>query len=319
MASGIGQDERGAAGVGVEVGARVARPPGPKLQPCGRGARVGVTATLGLLASFVVSGASGCFDPKVQTGTLHCGVLPGKQCPDGFTCVNGLCDDGAGGKGGHGGAGGAGGTCAHPIVPLCQTAAGVPAPCDPVCQTGCGCGMRCNITATGPACVPAGGTKGAGQICNPAADDCMPGHTCRQEPCGSHLGRCYLLCRDNNVCGSGNVCGTLVNLPGAGGSSGFRGCNIGVQSPACDPFARTGCPDPALVCFATTQGGKCDCPGVPERQLNEACNFFNDCAAGLTCLGQAGEAATCHTLCQSPTDCLGGAACVPSGASGFCP
>jgi hypothetical protein len=333
MTTRTGQDSRHAIDVGENTGARKSGRPASLEARRSPRAYVGVMAPILVwLAGFSVAAPSGCFDPKILPGSFHCGPLPENRCPDGFKCVNGLCGNGTGSKGGSsgasgaggaGGMGGAGGTCAHPVPSMCPPGASVPATgitavCDPVCQTGCGCGLRCSLTATGPACVPATGTNGLGQLCDPAADNCKPGYTGVKERCGTQLGRCYLLCRDASVCGTGNGCGIQVSLPGGGGSSGFRVCNAAAQSPACDPYALTGCPDPALVCYATNEETTCECPSGQELQVGATCIFSDNCAAGLTCRNIAG-ASTCHKVCKSDGDCAGGVACAPSGASGYCP
>lgn len=282
-----------------------------------------------LLSAAVVQG---CYNPKVVSGKLRC--APGGECPDDFACVGGVCVSkgggtagvGAGGRGGQGsggrglaGSGGGGGSCATPVGPLCVTPGGGGAgACDPVCQTGCGCGLRCNVTPTGTGCMAVTGTKESGEICTPGADDCAPGFACLKERCGADLGRCYRFCRDNGMCGPMGVCGTPIELPG-GGASGARACNLGDQVPACDVYARTGCPDPELVCyFVTSQSTKCDCPSGTNRLEGQNCSFYNDCAPGLTCL-RTGGLSTCHRVCRGNADCTAGAACTISGTFGYCP
>ena len=277
------------------------------------------------VAVVVTAGAFGCYDPKVVPGGLRCAAAPSKQCPDGFLCVGGLCQNtpvggtgGRGGAGGGGGKGGAGGTCATPVVSMCATPAGGPPGCDPVCQNGCGCGLRCNLTATGTVCIAVQGQKKVGDMCSPAADDCGPGLFCYSEACGTNLGRCARFCREHITCGPGGVCGTFSRFPG-GGTSGQKVCNLGDQMPACDAYAQTGCPDPAFVCYVTTgQSTKCDCPSGRNSLDGDNCSFYNDCAAGLTCLNLGGVS-RCHKLCRTTADCVGGAACTFSGSSGFCP
>ena len=273
--------------------------------------------------ALVTAGAVGCFDPKVVPGGLRCAAAPSKECPDGFVCIGGLCQSaeaagtgGRGGAGGGGGKGGAGGTCAMPIASMCVTPAGGAPGCDPVCQNGCGCGMRCNLTATGTVCTPVQGQKKVGDLCSPTADDCSPGLFCYSEACGTNLGRCARFCREHATCGPGGVCGTPSRFPG-GALSAQKVCNAGVQANPCDAFAGTGCPDPAFVCYATGQSTKCDCPTGLNRHAGQDCSFPNDCAAGLTCLSLGGLS-RCHQLCRTSVDC-GGAACTISGSFGFCP
>ncbi|MEP6654267.1 MAG: hypothetical protein ABJA82_12960 [Myxococcales bacterium] len=275
------------------------------------------------MATVVLLLGRGCYNPKVTPGGLHCApASSGKQCPDGFSCIAALCEPtggsaATGGRGGASGSGGAGGGCANPIAPSCQTPAGAPPGCDHVCQTGCGCGLRCSVAGTVTACVPVAGQKSQGDICSPASDECAPGLVCLKESCGTNLGRCYRFCRENSDCGG--VCGTPIMLP-SGDFSGFKVCNVGDQVPACDVYAKTGCPDPNLVCFVASPNTKCDCPSGANRTETQKCSLYNDCAPGLLCLATAGSPAPqCHRLCRTSADCSGGAACSISGSSGYCP
>lgn len=289
--------------------------------------RIGVprAAFLGFWVAAVIfvasaGGGGGCYDPKVTPGTLHCAAVPLKQCPDGFTCLNGLCYSGEGGKaggGGAGGGGGTGGTCAGAIAPLCPVDTAAPAGCDPVCQRNCPCGQRCAFNGSSAACVAVPGTKKIGEVCHPKADDCVAGAVCQPETCGTGLGRCLRFCREATAprdCGAGVVCGTPVRLAD-GTNSGLRACNLTEQTPACDPIANTGCPDPSLACYATGPTTICECPGTAN--LGAKCTFNADCAAGFTCVN-AGGASTCHKTCKVAADC-GGDACMLQGAFGSCP
>jgi hypothetical protein len=135
------------------------------------------------------------------------------------------------------------------------------------------------------------------------------------EMCGNNLGRCYKLCRvgDNAACAPG-VCGTQVELAD-GSNSGQRVCSLGDET--CDPYARTGCADPALNCYVTGPNQTtCDCPSSigPQAQEGDACVAYNDCAVGLACL-QVGGAPRCLKLCQSAADCPN-SSCMVFGSSG---
>ena len=267
-----------------------------------------------LTSLLVVMSAVGCYQPKIQAGGLKCGPAS-KPCPDDFTCVADVCQPtnaaGGGGAGGSagssggnsGGSGGAGGSpsCAHAISPLCA-ATSTSAVCDPVCQTGCGCGLRCTVLDTGLGCVAPVGEKTLGQLCAPTADDCAPGLVCLPETCGNNLGRCRRFCRDATVCPPGAGCATQIPLPDLT-PSGQLACDLGYQT--CDPYAATGCPDPALHCYVTGPSHTtCDCPNAAgaAREEGDACSAYNDCAVGLACI-QAGGPSRCLRLCQSTAEC----------------
>ena len=259
-----------------------------------------------------VAAVAGCYNPHVVSGGLHC-ASTSPQCPDGFSCVAGFCvsgsGSGSGGVGGTGAVGGAaggaggsgGGTCANPIVPLCTPTVQMKDGCDPVCQTGCPCGQRCEVTAAGLTCAAPTGGLTVGMVCTPEADACAPGLTCLHEACGNDLGRCYRFCHpDSTVCGGSGVCGTPVLLPDRS-DSGQRVCDLSGQN--CDPYAGTGCVDPALVCYALDPGrNTCDCPSGANAALGAKCNGYSDCAAGLSCLN-VGGAQQCVKLCESNADC----------------
>jgi hypothetical protein len=80
--------------------------------------------------------ASGCFSPDVKNGGFACSMTDDPPCPNGFFCVNGLCQDHPGmssgdvdlatGTGGNGGGGGGGGgstmaDMAHATADLAST------------------------------------------------------------------------------------------------------------------------------------------------------------------------------------------------------
>jgi len=280
---------------------------------------LGVAALL-----FAVTAGVSCYNPHVESGHLRCApTLP--QCPDGFSCEGGLCVTSTGsGKGGAPGTGGAGGgaggsggsTCANPVAPLC-TPAQASGNCDPVCQTGCGCGQRCVVAAGGPKCVATTGALTAGMVCKPEADACAPGLVCLQEACGNDLGRCYRFCDTSNpsMCAGTGVCGTPVLLPDRT-DSGQYVCDLAVS---CDPYAGTGCADPALQCFVLGPTQQtCDCPSGANGQVGATCTT-TDCAPGLACLGiGAGAAARCVKLCQSAAECPGSTCDSFAATFGYC-
>jgi hypothetical protein len=134
-----------------------------------------------------------------------------------------------------------------------------------------------------------------------------------KEACGKDLGRCYRYCRegDNTVCGGQSACRTPVELPN-GTDSKQRVCDLEAQT--CDPVAGTGCPDPALKCYAVdTASTVCDCPATTKSEGAE-CAAYNECATGLACLA-VGNKTRCVRLCRSTADC---ATCAGVGPVKFC-
>jgi hypothetical protein len=241
--------------------------------------------------------AEGCFNPKIPSGSFRCGMPPNKLCPDGQTCVTGLCVDSNGADAG--GQGGAGGACANAIAPLCSPMGALSVPCDPVCQTGCPCGQRCSLTADAIKCVAQSGMKGSGEPCTPDSNECAPGFACRREACGTNLGRCYRLCSSGSDCGPPSVCGIdLHNV--AATNAGLKGCNLGEPVPACDPALAAGCSPTELACYLTNQQITCDCPGAMPSE--SPCIFSTDCAPGLTCASVSGHY-LCKPVCKAGTIC----------------
>jgi len=268
--------------------------------------------TLLVVASSFVLGAAllaeGCFNPKIPSGSFRCGMPPNKLCPDGQTCVTGLCVDSNGADAG--GQGGMGGACANAVAPLCSTPVeSVSSPCDPVCQTGsCACGLRCSLTGDAIKCVAQSGTKAPGETCTPNSNECAPGSACRpEEACGTTLGRCYRLCRHDADCGVSAVCGIDLHNPAAG-SANLKGCNLGEAVPACDPTLEGGCLTPGLDCYLTNHQITCECPGAMPS--GSPCHLSTECARGLTCASVSG-ALVCTPVCKTGATCPDGtSACI---------
>jgi hypothetical protein len=288
---------------------------------------LGILARAGLwICAAAATAAIGCFDPKIESGNLHCAPSD-NACPDGFTCSVGFCVTKADAATSDLRADAADGSnsdvidaasadkpsdaaiCPNPVAALCSTAAGVAGACDPVCQTGCPCGQRCTVSGSGAVCTAqtTSSAKAIGQTCVPSTDDCAPGLACLREACGSNLGRCYRFCRDASMCTSGVGCATQVNSSNDM-ALGQLACDLAEQT--CDPIAGTGCPDAALSCFVTTAGHTiCDCPGRSRRE-GESCGGYDDCAQGLACLQSV-----CVRLCRSTSDC---SSCTALGSIHYC-
>ena len=117
----------------------------------------------------LIFGAAGCFKPDVKNQGFSCEPTDNPPCPEGFFCVNGLCQDhqgpsssgdmstGTGGNGGNGGGGGGGGggglstDMAQSTVDLAQ------APGDMASSGACGMtGDDCTsqMCCSGHTCIP---------------------------------------------------------------------------------------------------------------------------------------------------------------------
>jgi hypothetical protein len=133
-----------------------------------------------------------------------------------------------------------------------------------------------------------------------------------QESCGTNLGRCRRMCREAEECPNNTAC-THPVLMANQMPSGQRACDLG--NAACDPYATTGCPDPALHCYVTgPTRTSCDCPSGVAATEGQECSAYNDCAVGLACI-QTGGTSRCVRLCQSAADCL---TCLTLGAIKYC-
>jgi hypothetical protein len=259
----------------------------------------------GLPAALLLS-LIGCYSPKIVDGGLIC--ASGGKCPDGFQCnpADNHCYT-------------AGSGCATPAVTaLCQDPPATGSACNPTCQTGCACG-RCNVSGLAAVCAPFIGTGALGQVCTPERDNCQAGFICLLEACGSQLGRCYRHCATAAQCPDGTSCEIPI-LNAAGTDTGFRTCGLAPQ--ACDPIAKTGCPAAALGCYLDSAGSTiCDCPSNAAVE-GGACNTYNDCAAGLTCVGGSGTqgGSQCRPIClQSKPTCATGKTCLAVGSTyGYC-
>jgi hypothetical protein len=299
-----------------------------------------------LMAGAAVSLGS-CYKPSITDGGFLCG--PGKVCPDGFGCgVDGVCarnpvtvlppqdaameasvvDTGVDLKPDvtMTEAGGGEPICSTPVAPLCDTSPAAGDVCSPSCQRGCDCG-RCNVLDKKPACVPPGTVK-LGGVCTPGAtDNCEPGLICLVELCGNGLARCYRHCTTAAEC-DGTACTITIN-DFHNNPTPYLTCDV--PAATCDPVAGTGCPDPALNCYLTSENKTlCDCPRtMPAPGTNgAACKLYSDCAESFVCIGLAGETTPhCRFVCDvskpaCPATGDGGMLpCVPTGAGskfGFC-
>lgn len=307
----------------------------PAGRPISRDVRLWAATALTALAAL----ALGCYNPQIADGGFVC-ATSGKACPDGFACgADHRCsrspvttpptDAGQGAD-----SGGEHMCSSPPVTALCQAPPPAGKACNPACQTGCDCG-RCNVVGDAPACVPSG-AKALGEICTAGdADNCAPGLICLLEACGNGLARCYRHCTVDAQC-TNTIC-TIPIENAQGADTGFKTCDVPPQT--CDPINNTGCPDPALNCYLTSNNlTLCDCPSNPnptqQGMNNASCTIYSDCAPGFVCISNVNGLAGphCHFACNlmrpscpSKAGVDGGVAtatsCVPTGNGsmyGYC-
>jgi len=112
---------------------------------------------------------AGCFKPDVKNGGFACSMTDNPPCPEGFHCVNGLCEDqsgastggdlatGTGGNGGSGGSAGGGGGGGGVSTDMAQSNVDLAQPVGDMASSACGTtGDDCTSQAccSGHSCVP---------------------------------------------------------------------------------------------------------------------------------------------------------------------
>jgi len=206
-------------------------------------------------------------------------------------------------------------------------------PCNLVSQTGCGAGEKCTLETSVPACIT-DGNKGNGQLCGPAADDCVKGTLCTQE--SASLLQCRQFCNVDSDCKQVAAPGGAQNLPHC--LLTFTGVTAKVCTVACNPVLAAGASGCAagLGCqvFATAtipEATDCSLPGAGGDGADCTAKGTADCQAGFTCVQVTNPttgaiANHCRRVCRqgmAGTDCAGqaGYACrVATGTTmfGFC-
>ncbi len=250
---------------------------------------------LALLGALVVSG---CYHPDIADYGFSCG--DNESCPDGFSCVRGLCHKN--------------GVDAAP--PACTPQAGVPGcipdrslPCDPVCQTGCCADQKCTAlnTSTNPpiaalGCVATNNPTGtlynpcqiAGAQTPQRTDNCVPGLV---GITGANS-YCLMLCRTDSDCRSGIHCEQRLLE-----KNGTVASVCGLPPSNCDPTMLTGCPA-GRTCYLETPAATGDttiCEISSNEGTNSACQYSRDCLPRYTCPDVGPGAGTCLPVCANAT------------------
>jgi len=205
-------------------------------------------------------------------------------------------------------------------------------PCSLVAQSGCGAGEKCTLESSGSTCIT-DGTKGNGQLCGPASDDCAKGNLCTVE--SASLLQCRQFCAADSDCKQGAAPGGAQNTPHC--LLTFTGTTAKVCTVACNPVLAAGASGCAtgLGCqvFATAtipEATDCALAGAGGDGADCTTNGTSDCQGGFTCVQVTGTGGTvvnhCRKVCRqgmAGTDCAGqaGYACrVATGTTmfGFC-
>lgn len=195
--------------------------------------------------------------------------------------------------------------------PLCKRAA---SDCNPDAPTACAgsddagvpnAAISCRVSkysTDGPECAMAGDGKD-GATCS-TSSECAAGFECVDEHNGAH--RCRHYC-----------CDGVCDAPGTGNKKMYCaiGAALGTKVPVCVPvtacqlLTMSACPS-GETCSVVRTDGTTSCIPVGPQLVGEGCDRDN-CAAGLSCIGNAG-ARKCYKLCREAAaeDCGAGERCV---------
>jgi hypothetical protein len=312
------------------------------------GPRVASALAVAALAAFAVG--AGCYNPSITTGGFKCSSEFVKECPDGFSCVNGRCwkggivldggvvdmrveapldtppaDKPVGTDAIEAGPDKVEATCSIKPVAGCTPGAGT---CDPLCQTGCdGCTQKCSVNTAGAlTCnVPSSPSWAMeGEQCEQVSagsamqtDECAPGLVCVDRNCKRE---CAKLCRTNADCPDSTCTADYA--------TGWKVCDL--KATDCNPvkqMAPNPCPLPAQGCYLSptvTDRRVCDCPGLslPEGRI---CKLSRDCLPGMACVDATGTGDfRCRIVCSltgATSGCTGTQNCQALNGStkyGFC-
>jgi hypothetical protein len=157
-----------------------------------------------------------------------------------------------------------------------------------------------------PTCSVTADPAGTDGIACTTGADCAPGFDCVQ-------GEGASICR--RYCCMGSCAGQLSQ----NGETAF--CDVqhlvdtGTKAPVCLPIKhcdlfQDGTCASTETCAVVTENGDTGCVAVGPQGVGEDCDELH-CAAGLTCIGQAGSR-TCYKLCKVSEGCSGALTCTTS-------
>ena len=173
---------------------------------------------------FPIAMLFGCFNPDLTAASLICD--PSHFCPDGYSCINGLCATGSVG-------GGDGGTTA---VDMTTTMSG--------CSDGAGSDVSSGTGKPAWACpgtyqASSDNTKNATRLCASGFDICAAADTVNQNTCNS-LGGFFLANVSVRFQGGSGSCG--VSSGSGGQTAAWAGCGKMIytvgSAPSCNGFNR---------------------------------------------------------------------------------
>lgn len=138
---------------------------------------------------------------------------------------------------------------------------------------------------------------------SPGGDPCLPGLSCIGDPCGDAgkpNGRCSPTCcpGDDLACEKSDpegISGRCDVVLFAGNTEINNVCSYRTR---CRFFGAEPC-KPGDVCILEDKAGTASCGSSNGKTERAACQFSNDCASGLNCLG-GGDAGACRMFCLTP-------------------
>ncbi len=144
-----------------------------------------------------------------------------------------------------------------------------------------------------------------GHACCPSDTEnpCLPGLTCVGSACtdgGAPTARCTPACckGDDSICGKSDPEG----ISGSCDLTLYMG-NVEVNDVCsyrerCKPFGVEPCKS-GEACLVEDSTGTATCITTQGKAIGESCNFANDCADGLMCIGGA-DGGICRMMCLTP-------------------
>jgi hypothetical protein len=259
------------------------------------------------LVSSVLLGSAGafglaCSSPKGDDD----GGTDGSMMGDGDMVDTGMKDSGKDGGGGP-----------NPPCPSYP----IKGACDLV-QQNCPSGQQCEVQVDGGAtvavCAPASsGSSPIGGKCA-TTGDCVPGCECIQQRCAPYccMGQDQE-CKQSVPEGYIGTCSINVQYQGA-----MPNGLVCSYAGGCQPFGIMPCAQ-GSACLVEDMAGKSDCNAIfmpPGKMAGQACQYKNDCAEGLMCVGGGPDGGTiCMWMCYKPPGPFDAGIATLGAGKGGCP